>query len=247
MTGTTTASPVAAVVTNAPAVLLDLFAAGVCAAELREPGDIDTLSERERRCVANAVLKRVQEFAAGRQCARAALAQLGITDFQLLAAADRQPLWPAGVIGSITHTRGYCAAVVASRARFAGLGLDAEQAQVVHEALWPQICTSAELTRLGQLPPSQRVRVATLMFSAKEAFYKAQYPLTGEWLHFRAVEVQAQDWLAASGSFEVRPRRQLVLEQHEFASVTGRFVFDRQFVIAAVALPRTLLAGPAGR
>ena len=77
--------------------LRGLYPAGVVAAELREPGDVASLLPAEAACLARgAVPVRAHEFAAGRQCARYALAQFGIADFPLLAASDRRPLWPRG-------------------------------------------------------------------------------------------------------------------------------------------------------
>ncbi len=111
-----------------PAVLSvpvgSLFPACAVAAELREPGDPALLLPEEAAFLGRAVPKRVREFAAGRLCARRALAEFGISDFPLRVADDRQAVWPSSMIGSITHTAGLCAAVVAERARIAALGLD---------------------------------------------------------------------------------------------------------------------------
>src|SRR5271169_2601616 len=92
-----------------------LFRSGALAAELRAPGDPSLLLPAEAQALSKAVLKRVQEFAAGRLCARALLAEFGIHDFPIKVADDRQPVWPETLVGSITHTAGLCAAVVAPR------------------------------------------------------------------------------------------------------------------------------------
>ena len=92
------------------------------------PGDASLLYPEEAVSVAKAVPKRVGEFAAGRLCARRALAEFGITGVPLTMAPDRAPVWPESMVGSITHTRGLCAAVVAERRRFASLGIDVEVA-----------------------------------------------------------------------------------------------------------------------
>src|SRR5450631_1625040 len=88
-----------------------LFPAGVIAAELREPGSVGLLLPEEAAGLGRAVPERQQEFAAGRLCARRVLAELKIVDFAVIAQPDRQPRWPATVVGSITHTTGLCAAV----------------------------------------------------------------------------------------------------------------------------------------
>ena len=81
-----------------------LFPQTVVVKERRIPGDPAELHPAEAEHVARAVPKRVAEFAAGRTCARAALAEFGVREFTLRAATDRQPLWPERFIGSITHT-----------------------------------------------------------------------------------------------------------------------------------------------
>src|ERR1700730_18709662 len=78
--------------------------------ERRIPGAPAELHPAEAEDVARAVPKRIAEFAAGRACARAALAEFGVREFALRAAPDRQPLWPEGFIGSIAHTAGLRAA-----------------------------------------------------------------------------------------------------------------------------------------
>ena len=95
-----------------------LFPPGVAVAVRREPGDPADLLPGEAVYVAKAVPKRINEFAAGRACARRALATFGMPGAVLLAAPDRQPLWPTGFVGSITHTAGFCAAAVAPRSRW---------------------------------------------------------------------------------------------------------------------------------
>lgn len=226
---------------RASELILSLFPAGVCAAEMRAAADPALISDAERRCVAQAVPKRVQEFAAGRLCARRALAEMGIHDFPLLSASDRQPLWPAAAVGSISHTKGYCAAVSGRRAQFAGLGLDTESSSALAPELWEQICTGQELKRLQALPQHWRVRAASLIFSAKEAFYKCQYPITAEWLEFLDIEIEPQSWQTDAGGFEVRPVRPLQFERDSYQAMHGRFRFHEHFVSAGFALVRLVV------
>src|SRR5271154_3071548 len=125
--------------------LANLFPPGAIAAEMREPGDPSLLLPAEAQYLGKAVLKRVQEFAAGRLCARALLAEFGIHDFPIKVADDRQPVWPETLVGSITHTAGLCAAVVAPRSVLRAVGLDSEVAGSVKAELWPSICTADEI------------------------------------------------------------------------------------------------------
>ena len=218
-----------------PSALVEsLFPPGVAAAELRAPGDPALLDPEEALIVARAVPKRVGEFAAGRLCARSALARFGIASFAVRMARDRQPLWPAGLVGSITHTQGFCAAVIGEQARFVGLGLDTENAEAVSPGLWPSICVAEELAWIASLPAAQRTRAATLVFAAKEAFYKGQYPSTSEWLSFSDLRIVPLEWAMLQGSFRVEVQR----ASGSSRPLRAAYRFHEDFVSAGVALLR---------
>ena len=216
--------------------LTDLFPPGAVATVLLEPGDLAALLPAEAACLKRPVTKRLREFAAGRQCAHRALEELGIRDVPVPMAADRQPLWPEGVVGSITHTSGYCAAVVARRTRLQALGLDAELAAAVREELWPIICGESELAKLARQAPAQRARTATLLFSAKEAFHKCQFPLTGEWLGFEDIAVTIEMLGTSHGEFTISPQRPLALAARAPPPWRGRFLLDERLVSTGIGL-----------
>jgi 4'-phosphopantetheinyl transferase EntD len=223
--------------------LRDLFPPGVAVAELRGPGDVRLLYPAEAESLKGSVPKRVGEFAAGRLCARRALAEFGIHNFALRVGDKRQPLWPAHMIGSISHTTGLCAAVVAEREHLVAVGLDSEVAGQVPEDIWPTICLPEEMDWLAALPEPMRAAGATLIFSAKEAFYKCQYPLVREWLDFHDVKVQPPAWGEARGEFKVGATRRIALEERTELPLIGRFAFHEQFVSVGIALPAIPEAG----
>jgi 4'-phosphopantetheinyl transferase EntD len=197
------------------------------------------LEREEAEAVARAAEKRVREFAAGRLCARRALERFGVTRLVLRAAGDRQPLWPPGFLGSITHTEGFCAAVVAERSALQGLGVDSEAAGAVEAQLWPSICVAAELDWIGQWPAGARNQAATLVFAAKEAFYKAQYPSTGEYMSFSDLEVSPCGPQALEGLLTFAPTRSLAVLAGAAApapQVWARYRFHEGFVSVGVAL-----------
>ena len=217
-----------------------LFAPGVVAAALHGPGDVTQLLPAEADSLGRASPQRAAEYAAGRECARLALAHLGITGFAVLPAPDRRPVWPAGVVGSITHTRGLCAAVVAPRSVFRGLGVDTEIIGNVHADLWPRICVPAEISWLESLPLAHRAAAAALVFAAKEAFYKGQSPLTDEWLKFADLAVQVTDFELAAGLtapavVQIIPMRPLRLAGIVNPPYFGRFRLSAEAVSAGVA------------
>jgi 4'-phosphopantetheinyl transferase EntD len=217
-----------------------LFAEPVAAFEAQGPIDPRVLAAEEAAHVERAVPKRVGEFAAGRACARRALEELGVPDFVLRVGPGREPLWPAGIAGSITHTAGFCAAVAAHTTHIAALGLDAERRGAVHRHLWRQIATSDELSWLESLQSDRADEMATLIFSAKEAFYKCQFAVTREWLNFSDVSVSI-----GPSDFEIRPLRRLALEAHASAPWRGRHALERSFIVAGCSLPaRSVLSDP---
>lgn len=142
------------------------------------------LMPEEQAAVAHAVPRRRREFAAGRAAARAAMRQMGGGALPVRAAADRAPIWPAGWQGSISHTSEICLACASTAA--AALGLDVEQDKALDEDILATICTISEIS---QITGADRGHLAKLIFSAKEAAYKAQYPLTGVLFGFDTLEI----------------------------------------------------------
>lgn len=111
------------------------------------------------------------EFLSGRACAREALQALGYQNSPLSADPGGVPQWPAGSVGSITHSRGCCGAVAAQAENYAGLGLDFEQTGRLSEAAAKRVVHPMEAAFASDTADG-----ATLLFSLKEAFYKAQFP-----------------------------------------------------------------------
>lgn len=139
----------------------------------------------EQALVARAVEKRRREFTTARACARTALAQLDVPPQAVLADARGAPLWPAGVVGSITHCDGYRACAVADAGRIASLGIDAEPNEPLPRGLLGDITHVWERESLKALMSEVcAIKWDRLLFSIKEAVYKTWYPLAGAWLGF---------------------------------------------------------------
>jgi 4'-phosphopantetheinyl transferase EntD len=140
--------------------------------------------------VRRAVPKRRAEFATGRSCARRALAALGLPDATVPVGPNREPCWPAGVVGSITHAAGYCAAAVARQESVLGIGIDAEPDEPLPPDVLPVVTSASERQHLVSLrAATPDIAWCRLLFAAKEAVYKAWYPRTRSWLGFDDVEV----------------------------------------------------------
>ncbi|MGE8436991.1 MAG: 4'-phosphopantetheinyl transferase family protein [Pseudomonas palmensis] len=134
------------------------------------------------------VAKRQAEYLAGRVCARAALQRLDGRDYLPATGDDRAPLWPAGISGSITHGKGWAAAVVARSSDCQGLGLDQENLLGTERAerLMGEILTADELQRMDR---SQLSLTTTLTFSLKESLFKALYPIVRKRFYFEHAEL----------------------------------------------------------
>jgi enterobactin synthetase component D len=171
------------------AALRRLFPSPCAVAVRAAMADADILPPVEAAVVRNAVLKRRQEFTAGREAARDALRQLGFVDPVIPRGDDRAPRWPEGAVGSIAHSDGQAVAVVARAAGFCAIGVDLERDGAVGEHLWPQIFGSGEIVPWKQQPMNMQAHWATVAFCAKEAFYKFQYPVTRSWREFADVQV----------------------------------------------------------
>jgi 4'-phosphopantetheinyl transferase EntD len=143
--------------------------------------DVELESE-EREAIRRAVPKRVDEFARGRATARFALAQMGWAPVAIPVGGHRQPVWPDGVVGTITHTGDVVAAAVARASDVSCLGIDVESGVALPPGTDGLILTSAEQT--DPAPVHGLVR-----FSAKESIHKAVFPCTGVWLDPLDVEI----------------------------------------------------------
>lgn len=212
-----------------PAATLAGLIPASCVVEEAVPQLYDAeLFPEERASIAKAVDKRRAEFGTARVCARRALARLGYAPMPLVPNKDRSPVWPGGVVGSITHTRGYCAVVVARDSELLSLGVDAEQDKTLTPDMIEMICTPHERTQLFE-------RDAVVYFAAKEAFYKCQYPLTQQFLGFQDVEL---DLDLASGTFAARIIKSDLDAPEWLAQLHGSFLREHGLVLCSMTYAR---------
>ena len=157
----------------------------------------DPLFADEASLVAHAIERRRLEFGRGRSCARRAMRELGLGSMPVLADARRAPRWPDGVVGSISHCRDCCCAVVGRSDQWAAIGVDVELLVAPHAEVEERIASVAERRALAAMDAA--VPWTCVLFSIKECVYKAWNPLTGGWLDFDDVEVRLSP---ESGRFE---------------------------------------------
>lgn len=150
---------------------------------------VDELFPSELATLSRSVDSRRADYAAARWCARQALASLGLPPVPILNRPDRSPIWPDGVVGSLTHTAGYAAAVVAPASLYSGIGIDAEPDLPLPEGVGERVLTDADRDMIAALPTGGP-NWDRLVFCIKEATYKVWQPIMGTWLGFEDANVQ---------------------------------------------------------
>jgi 4'-phosphopantetheinyl transferase EntD len=199
----------------------------------RELIDVELFAE-EALSVHRAVEKRRREFITGRGLARIALRRLGIPPVSIPTGERGEPLWPHDVVGSITHCRGYCACAVAKATDVLAVGVDAEVHAPLPEGVLERVAFGRELTIVAD--GDTGVCLDTLLFSAKEAVYKAWFALAHRWLEFEDVELTID---RSAGAFLARllvPGP--VVDGVRLTEFRGRWdVEDGILATAAVVLP----------
>ncbi|MGW4891832.1 4'-phosphopantetheinyl transferase family protein [Kitasatospora sp. NPDC004240] len=194
------------------------------------------LEPAEELAVARAVESRRREFGTVRHCARTALGRLGVAYRPLVPGRLGAPSWPDGVVGSMTHCAGYRAAAVARTGDLHSLGVDAEPDEPLPEGVLGTIALPSEREQVTALLATDRqVSWDRLLFSAKEAVYKAWFPLAGQFLDFSEAELS----LAPDGTFRARL---LVpgptVDGRPLEGFTGRWATRDGLLATAIAVPR---------
>jgi 4'-phosphopantetheinyl transferase EntD len=216
-------------------VIEAILPSAVISVEAREDRDDVVLFPAEEIAVGKAVDKRRREFTTARACVREAFSRLGLPPSALANGVRGEPLWPSGVVGSITHCDGYRSCAIARSTEMAAIGIDAEPHAALPEGVLGEVATAQELCwledRRRDLPG---VHWDRLLFSAKESVYKAWFPIAKRWLGFQdaslTVDTSAQTFVA----------RLLVcgplLGDQRLTDFSGRWLIRDGLVLTAIAL-----------
>jgi 4'-phosphopantetheinyl transferase EntD len=218
-------------------VIADILPPQVAAAEAF--GDLPgaVLYPGEEAVIAKAVARRRGEFATARACARTALARLGVPAAAIVPGDRGAPQWPPGVVGSITHCAGYRASAVALDRDIVTIGLDAEPNRKLPDGVLKVVASDGERARIAALGAARpEVSWDRMLFCAKEAVYKAWFPLTSRWLSFRDASV---DFDPANSAFSARllvdgP----VVNGAALTGFDGRWLSGHGLLATAIAVPR---------
>jgi 4'-phosphopantetheinyl transferase EntD len=181
----------------APSCLGQSFAFAICSATEKKkcpvhPGEELLLSDRVSG-------KKKLEFALGREAARQALRQIGYeSDPAVLRGPGGEPLWPQGIVGSISHCYPWGVAVVAEASKHSAVGIDLESAERLQETDISNLVCENELQWVQEGRVWERL---LMVFSAKEAVYKAFYPIYRRYIDFKQVELC---WLSDQRRFQAK-------------------------------------------
>ena len=203
-----------------------------------DPPDV-VLFPEEEAVISRAVEKRRREFRTVRHCARRALRELGLPPAAVLPGEHREPVWPLGVVGSLTHCAGYRAAAVAHMRDVLTVGIDAEPHEPLPPGVADAIALDEELARLTGLAAAESaVCWDRLLFCVKETVYKAWFPLTQRWLGFEQASVTIDPPVIGhtGGTFSARllvtgP----VIAGEQLTRFDGRWLISDGLVITAIA------------
>ena len=177
-----------------------------------------------------AVDRRKADFGDSRWCAHQALKNFMDAHPPILRGPRGMPLFPEGVVGSLTHTAGFRAALLAPARRWASVGIDAEKAIPLPEGVFNTIARPGEQRRIRRTMRANDLQLLdTVLFSAKEATYKAWFPLTHRFLDFDQADID----LRADGTFT----SYLLTRPVPVPFIQGRWIIRNGLVITAAAVP----------
>ncbi|MGK2881555.1 MAG: 4'-phosphopantetheinyl transferase PptT [Mycobacterium sp.] len=204
---------------------------GLAAAEVyADPDGLVPLAE-EAPLIAKAVAKRRNEFLSARYCARVALGELGLPATPILKGDKGEPRWPDGVVGSLTHCQGFRGAVVARRDHVRSVGIDAEPHEVLPDGVLDAVSLPIERHQLAALPGG--MHWDRILFCAKEATYKAWFPLTHRWLGFEDAHIT----FGVDGTFTSRILIDPAAEHGPpLAALSGRWSVADGLALTAIVL-----------
>jgi 4'-phosphopantetheinyl transferase EntD len=212
---------------------------GLVYAELyHDPPDLVPLPEEEP-LIARSVASRRNEFVTVRHCARVAMGQLGLEQSPILKGEKGEPCWPDGVVGSLTHCEGYRGAVVGRRSAVRSVGIDAEPHGVLPSGVLDAISLPAERREIAGLPEGPHWD--RILFCAKEATYKAWFPLTRRWLGFEdahiTFDIDEEDASGGAGNFVSRILVDpAALSGPPLTELTGRWSVSGGLALTAIVL-----------
>jgi len=190
------------------------------------PEDFELYS-KEKEHTSRMATKRLNDFRASRFCARRCLSQLGIEPFALLSRSNRAPIWPDGIIGSISHTTNLCAAAVIEKNGVTGIGIDVETTKPINMDILDMICSNNEIKRLKK--QGDPLILGKVVFSIKESIFKCFNPRFDHWLDFKDVNLE----LSMKDKRYHMNFREKVEPELKNCTINGHWFLGQKFILSS--------------
>ncbi len=174
--------------------------------------------------------KRKKEFIAGRLCALNSLFILN-NEFKTAppVGENREPIWPSGVVGAISHTRIQAAAITSNSLSHLGLDIESIIDSERFNKISSQFIAESERAIIGD--DSYR---GTIIFSAKESLFKALYPSVQTFFGF----LDAQVIEITESSFTISLLRKDSIFQSFKTPISGQFWERKGEIVTQISIPK---------
>ena len=136
-------------------------------------------------------VSRKEHYRSGRICAGEVLSKLGTLGQPVLRDPQtREPLWPEGISGAITHSGNWAAAAAGKTSEVSGIGIDLEDLErQVDSRISRHVCIPEEQKWLQECGEDFLEQYLKIIFSAKESIFKAFFPYSRTYLHFHDARI----------------------------------------------------------
>jgi enterobactin synthetase component D len=192
----------------------------------------DIIFRVEYEIIKSSPKKRVNEFITGRLCCRKALEKLNYFNFPVLQDHWGLPVFPETVVGSISHSHTQCMVILGETKNYTGIGIDVEELNRLKPSYLTIFCTGEELDMLKLFSDRQQLHFATLIFSAKESFYKLMFSMNKAKLNFKDMTCT----ITGNHKFSIRLLKELN-NQYRLGSVfNGVYHLNNDSVYTAIYL-----------
>ena len=198
-------------------------------------------------------VSRKEHYRSGRICAGEVLSKLGTLGQPVLRDPQtREPLWPEGISGAITHSGNWAAAAAGKTSDVSGIGIDLEDLErQVDSRISRHVCIPEEQKWLQECGEDFLEQNLKIIFSAKESIFKAFFPYTRTYLHFHdarilmeqtffqkskpdSLSVKEKNSKPAKFEFEYMMLNENVIRQTGISESKGRVHFFENYVLTSL-------------
>ncbi len=184
----------------------------------------------ENQIVSKSSNRRKREFSAGRAIAKTLLKKYGIKNYPVLSGTNREPVWPKGVIGSISHCDDFCFVAIAQEKNYKSIGIDIEKLTPIEPDIEEYVCTEAERKWIQEQNYEKKLMLSKLIFCAKESAFKCCFPIVQKYIDFLSVVVSCdlKYHLFTVNMIDVRSNK---FEALVISEIKGLFYYFENYIV----------------